>query len=264
MRTLLSFSLVLGLILASSGRVSAQRIQGTTGEDVTDPDAGTVGSFDRIMKLRGPAFLGHRLSLFSRPGTEIENAPGARIRRDALFRRAAGDEGGGVGGVIDWIIKLSGPAFVGPRLSFFYELGSDNEDEPGPRIRVDAAYRWAVNKEGKVNPVSTSIVMQTLQAGIELPIAGLPLYVGPAFALHRFTSDAFDNFTTWSVPLTLQLRARSGWQAGNLLLIPLLSGSIHYFPAFDTLDFQPVSVTVSREAPEAVIEVTAGFDIRFR
>jgi len=261
MRKLLSFPLVLGLIVASTGSVSAQRIQGKAGADVTDTRAGTVGSFDRIIRLSGLTLTGPRPSFFSRQGTEIEKEPGARIPLDVPFRGTASAEGPGIGDVIDIIIKLSGPTFVGPRLSFFYELGS--ESEPGPRIRVAAAQRWAVRKEGKVNPASTSITMQTLQVGIELPTANLPFYVAPAFALHHFTSEAFDNFWTWSIPLTLQLRATNGWRAGKLLFIPLISGAIHYFPAFDEADFSPVDVTVSREAPEAVFEILAGFDVRF-
>jgi hypothetical protein len=261
MRKLLSFPLVLGLILAPAGSVSAQSTRGTAGADLADPDASTVGSVGRIITTSSPVFIRPRLSLLSRPGAEIENEPGARIRLDVPFRRAAGGDGG-IGGVIDWIIGLSGPAFIGPRLSVFHELGSRVANERGPRIRVAAAYRWAVRKDGKVDPVSTSIAMQTLQLGIELPIVGLPLSVEPAFALHRFTSDAFDNFTTWSIPLALQLRATNGWDAGRVTVFPLISGSIHYFPSFDTGDFQPVDVTVSRDAPEAVFEILAGFDIR--
>lgn len=265
MRKLLSFPLVLGLILASAGSVSAQRIQGTAGTDLADPDTGTVRSVSRILPLSGPAFTGPRLSLLSPPGTEIANEPGGRIRLDAPLAVGDGEEeGGGIGAIIDWILGLSGPAFIGPRLSFFYQTRPGADNQPGPRIRLDAAYRWAVNKEGKVTPESTSIVMQTLQAGIELPISNLPLYVGPAFALHRFTGDDFDNVITWSIPLTLQLRAKNGWRAGGLLFIPLLSGSIHYFPAFDDADFEGIDMTVSREVPEAVFEILAGFDIRFR
>jgi len=157
---------------------------------------------------------------------------------------------------------VSGPGFIGGGATLFHEFGGRFPGEPGLRLRLDLVQRWAVSKEGEVEPDSAAITMQTVQLGLELSVLNFPFYVAPGFALHRFAGDEFKTFWTYSVPLTLGLRPRAGSRRLGMIFVPVVKATIHYFPAFGADDFMPLAVSVSRDAPEAVLQFSLGLDVR--
>ena len=161
-------------------------------------------------------------------------------------------EGGGLGGFIDWLIRLSGPPFVGAGATAFYTL----RGEAGVRLRFSAAYRTSVSESGEVTPEDANITMVTLQPSVEFPLQKSPIDVGIGFAFHSFGGDA-DGFWHYSVPLSAQYRPR-----GNGSVVPRIGAALNVFPKFDATDFAPLDVSVSRDNAEAVFQLFLGFEFR--
>ncbi|MEJ2541849.1 MAG: hypothetical protein P8188_18095, partial [Gemmatimonadota bacterium] len=61
-----------------------------------------------------------------------------------------------VGGLLDWVHKLSGPQFIGPTLS--YAVGGQ-----GARFRISGSYRWSFSSEDAIDPDDGSITMLSIE-----------------------------------------------------------------------------------------------------
>jgi len=169
-----------------------------------------------------------------------------------LSAQDAQDGGGGLGGFLDWLHKLSGPRFVGAGLTAFYTVPG----EAGIRLRLSGVYRTSISESGEVTPADGNITMISVQPAVEFPVQKIPIDFGVGFALHRFGGDA-QGFWHYSVPIYVQFRPRG---AGRVT--PLLGVGVHIFPKFDQADFAPLAVTVSRVDSEAVLQLFAGLTIR--
>jgi hypothetical protein len=157
-----------------------------------------------------------------------------------------------MGAFIDWLHRLSGPAFVGVGASGVYET-------PGAakvRLKLSGVYRTSVSESGEVIPATANITMLTFQPSVEFPLQQIPFDFGVGFALHRFGGDA-DGFWHYSVPIYAQFRPR-----GARRIAPLIGIGVHIFPKFELTDFAPLSVTASRTDSEAVLQLFAGISIR--
>jgi hypothetical protein len=164
------------------------------------------------------------------------------------------DDGGGLGAFLDWLHRLSGPRFVGGGLSGFLTLPGD----AGIRLRLSGAYRTSVSEEGEVVPADANITMITIQPAVEFPLRNLPLDFSLGVGLHRFGGDA-EGFWHYSVPIGLQYRPALGGR-----LAPRIGMALNVFPEFEASDFDPLTVTVSRDDAEAVLQVFIGLDFRLR
>jgi hypothetical protein len=177
--------------------------------------------------------------------------------------------GAGGGGIFDWIHKLSGPRFVGGGGSAFFQFGSGTHGKLGPRVRLSGSTRTSINR-GKVVPADANISMNTLQLVGEYTIQPRPrwlnyrFYVGAGIAIHEFGGDV-DEFSKRSVPVTVGIRRIEGirWRPFGLELVPVLSGTVHFFGKFNQDDFAPLMVDVPRDKGEAILQFTPGVDIRF-
>jgi hypothetical protein len=169
-----------------------------------------------------------------------------------LAAQSEAQNGGGLGAFLDWLHKLSGPRFVGAGLSGFYTLPGD----AGIRLRLSGTYRTSISESGEVTPEDANITMMSLQPAVEFPVQKIPIDFGLGVALHRFAGDA-DGFWHYSVPIYVQFRPRG---AGRV--VPLLGIGVHVFPRFEPSDFAPLTVTVSRQDSEAVLQIFGGVSIR--
>ena len=156
-----------------------------------------------------------------------------------------------IGGLLDWIHKLSGPQFIGPSVS--YATGGD-----AARFRVTGAYRWSFASDDVIDPDGT-ITQLTIQPTGELRIwapegNAFRLEGTAGVALHRYMGDS-DGFWHWSVPVYLQG------------LVPVSTGRDlrlgaggHYFFEFGPDDFLPLDVEAPRDGGEFTWAFYAGLD----
>jgi hypothetical protein len=156
-----------------------------------------------------------------------------------------------LGAIIDWLHKLSGPRFVGAGLTGSYSSAGDS----GIRVRLSGVYRTSVSESGEVTPADANITMISVQPAVEFPVNKIDVDFGVGLALHRFGGDA-DAFWHYSVPIYVQYRPR------NRRVTPVLGIGVHVFPRFDPADFAPLTVTVSRQDSEAVLQLFGGLHIR--
>ena len=171
----------------------------------------------------------------------------------------------GMGAILDWIHKLSGPPFIGFGLTGFHELrgvqlqGEDTTHrEPGIRFRLTTVYRMSISETGEVMPETANITMLTIQPTVEFPITRLPLEFGVGVALNRFGGDA-DAFWHLSVPVLAQYRPRHA----SSRFVPRVGVAVHVFPGFSTSDFEPLVVDVQRGAAEAVLQFFVAIERRW-
>ncbi|HSM59665.1 MAG TPA: hypothetical protein VK849_02660, partial [Longimicrobiales bacterium] len=171
----------------------------------------------------------------------------------ALPHQARAQEEDGVGGVIDWIIRLSGPGLVGPAISYFHQF------EAGVRVRFSLAYRVSENSDDAIEPDGSSINALTLRPDLEVPIRG-PLEVGAGVSVNRFGGDIDQGFWHASIPVFLQVRApfdaAGPWRARAGL-------GLEYFMEFDAADFDPLTVDVSTSGGEWAPIAFIGVDYVF-
>ena len=156
-----------------------------------------------------------------------------------------------LGGILDWLHKLSGPRFVGAGLTAVYTIPG----EAGIRLRLSGVYRTSISESGEVTPADANITMITVQPAVEFPVQKIPIDFGVGFALHRFGGDAA-GFWHYSVPIYAQFRPR-----GPRRVTPLLGIGIHIFPKFNATDFAPLTFTVSRTNTDAVLQLFGGVTI---
>ena len=150
-----------------------------------------------------------------------------------------------LGGVLDWIHRLSGPQFVGPALS--YAVGSERA-----RFRASGAYRWSFASEDQIDPDGGLTQFSITPSGEIRIWRWLEGSVG--IGIHRYGGDA-DGFWHWSIPVVAQglfpvsdrtdVRGGLGW---------------HYFPEFESDDFSPLMVTAPRDGGEWVFTLFGGVD----
>lgn len=164
----------------------------------------------------------------------------------------------GIGAILDWINKLSGPRFVGAGATFYApvygEEQTDRAYDGSIRYRLSLAYHVSYDSDEAVDPDGSSIRMLTIRNSVEFPVRYLPVDFAVGLSLHRFSGDA-DPFWHWSVPLRAQYRVRLSPTA-HLRFGPTLD----VFPGFDTDDFQPLTVDVSRDRAEAAFGFVVGVD----
>ena len=144
-----------------------------------------------------------------------------------------------LGGLLDWVHKLSGPQFIGPALS--YAVGND-----AARFRISGAYRWSFSSEDAIDPDDATITQLTIHPAGEFRIwesqgRGFRLEGNAGVALHRFMGDS-DGFWHWSLPVYLQ----SLVPVSDRLDLRIGAGG-HYFFEFGDDDFLPLTVTVPRD-----------------
>jgi hypothetical protein len=158
-------------------------------------------------------------------------------------------QGGGLGAILDYIHRLSGPRMVGPAATGWVSLGEV------PRLRLSVARRWSWHYEGAVLPEGRSVRMWSFQPALEARIKG-PLFAGGGVAVHSFDGDFAERFTHVSYPVYAQLRfpARAGVQA-------VVSGGYHIFPAFPEDAFGDLETGVSKTAREGSLWFGVGFEV---
>lgn len=169
----------------------------------------------------------------------------------------------GIGGILDWINKLSGPSFVGAGATISSRFGT-LESRRNDGVQLAVIYRHSVSETGEVTPASADIIMWTARGTLELTVFKLPygtVDFGFGPSIHRFAGADFDDFTHFSLPLQLTVRpwSLSGrdylWNGFGVGL------GLNIFPKFDATDFAPLVVGVSRDKTEAVFGITLSFGI---
>lgn len=155
---------------------------------------------------------------------------------------AAAQERSGAGGIMDFIHKLSGPQFFGGGVTGYWRPS----DAP-LQARLTAVLRSSIREEGEVVPDDANITMTTLQLGLEYLLPRVPVNLAGAVAYHRFGGDA-DTF--WHPSFPFEAAARIPPIGGRVVIRPAIG--YHIFPGFDTADFEPLVVSVSRDETEYV------------
>ena len=151
-----------------------------------------------------------------------------------------------LGGVLEWIHRLSGPQFIGPSVS--YARG----EEVGFRLAL--AYRWSVASDAQIDP-DGRLTMLSLTPTIEFGVLD-QLRLGTGAAAHRYGGDV-DGFWHWSVPVY----AQGVFPASNSMDV-LVGAGAHYFFEFEADDFSPRTVTAPRDGGELVPMLFAGLQWR--
>ena len=159
---------------------------------------------------------------------------------------------GGIGGVFDWIHKLSGPMFVGGGLNFSYRFGQLETRNDGVQLAV--TYRTSIFEAGEVTPAGANIHMLTARGTFEVTV--LPIHYGTVdfgFGLgaHRFSGAQFNDFWHFSLPLELVVRP---WSRGGGYVRRGVGLGVgwHIFDKFDATDFADLVVSVERDTFEPV------------
>jgi hypothetical protein len=174
---------------------------------------------------------------------------------------AQDEERSGIGLFLDFIHKLSGPAFFGPGVSLYFRVSEDMY------VRVSGVGRKAVDKDpDEVLETDATITMTTLQVTLDkrvvqsIPVGQTDLGaidVGVGLALHRFAGDV-DEFGHESGLLQAQ------WRRLFFGSVVVRAGpALHAFPPFQTDDFAPLTVNVSRHGYEAVKQFFLGAELRW-
>jgi hypothetical protein len=153
----------------------------------------------------------------------------------------------GIGGLLDWINKLSGPRMVGPALTGWIALNDDFV------VRGSVAARWSSTTDESIRPTDNRVSMVSLQPTVEYRISEAAR-LGAGFAFHHFGGDA-DGFWHPSFPLYTQVRfpMESRWKA-------VVTVGAQVFTEFDAADFDPLIVDVSRDGAEASLWLSAGVE----
>ncbi|MCH7563730.1 MAG: hypothetical protein IH968_07890 [Gemmatimonadetes bacterium] len=157
-------------------------------------------------------------------------------------------EAQGVRGVMDWIMKMSGPGLRGWGVSVWLPVGEaagEPAGEPPARLRGSIAWRDSGSSDDAVSPAGSQINITTYQATLEFPLRApvdwLKVGVGVGIARHDFGGDA-DEFTKMSLPFYAYF---------GIPITPWLDGVLelgaHYFMPFDFTDFAPLTVDVARD-----------------
>ncbi|NIS66486.1 MAG: hypothetical protein GTO05_15265 [Gemmatimonadales bacterium] len=172
------------------------------------------------------------------------------------FLTAAGAVSGeaqsaGLGGLLDWIHRLSGPQFAGAGVTAFGTL----KGESHVRARLSVVHRRSFDEAEEVVQPDVMITMWTVQPTIEFPLQNAPLELAVGVAFHRFQGDV-DPFWHYSVPVLAQVRLKTG------SVFPRFGLGIHIFPAFGPDDFSPLTVDVSRDKAELVLQFFLGIDVQ--
>lgn len=155
----------------------------------------------------------------------------------------------GIGGILDWINRLSGPRMVGPAATGWVSLGER------PRLRMSVARRWSVHTDDSPLPDDAQITMWSFQPTVDFRLSD-PLALGGGVAIHRFGGD-FDNaFTHFSFPVYAQVRFPTGSRVQGVLS---LGG--HYFREFGEADFGTLPTGVSKDGGEFSFWFGLGFEV---
>lgn len=154
---------------------------------------------------------------------------------------------GGMGALLDWINKMSGPRMVGPAVTGWIALGE------GFALRGSVAARWSSTTDEAITPSGNRVSMVSLQPSVEYRM-NETVGFGAGLALHRFGGDV-DGFWHPSFPLYAHVRVPTEGR-----LRPVVSVGAQVFPEFDAEDFAPLTVDVSRDGPEASLWVSAGVE----
>lgn len=146
-------------------------------------------------------------------------------------------EAQGARGVMDWIMKMSGPGLRGWGVSGWVPAG-----EGTVRIRGSIAWRDSGSSDDAVSPPGSQIDMTSYQLTLEYPLARADwLVLGVGIARHDFGGDA-NEFTKVSLPVYAHARFRIyKWIHG------VGEFGVHYFRPFDSTDFAPLTVDVARD-----------------
>ena len=170
---------------------------------------------------------------------------------------------GGIGPILDWINKLTGPQFGGVGAQIYFPFRWDGEPLPRPsapgeipfdhgplRLRLTGSYGWSMDVTG------STIKMATGEVKLEYPVSFGQVELAPVggYARHRFFGDV-DLFGHQSWSLEGQLR----FPVGSPVLLRISVGA-HFFPRFEATDFEPLTIDVSRTEGETVLGVLVGFD----
>jgi hypothetical protein len=171
----------------------------------------------------------------------------------ALPSAAEAQDREGIGAIIDWINKLSGPTMVGPGISWYTMLGDD------VRLRVSGSYLTSVASDDVIDPDDAGVNAFSIKPAVEFPI-GRRFSVGGGFSLHNFGGDADERFWHWSVPVYGQVRLKlAGTEARPTWLMRFGLGA-EYFSEFGPDDFAPITTGVSTDGGEVTLVGFLGFE----
>jgi hypothetical protein len=179
----------------------------------------------------------------------------ACLRKEPLTKNAADyAEEGGVGGFIDWLIKLSGPGFVSTGYSVAIPVSCGNRI-----VRVEPSISGGVSvaSDKKIEPDAT-ITLVTGQVAVILLPRSIPFNLGVGMALHRFGGDVDAFYHPSFIPLQVDYRP----PIGTSHFLPRIGAAVHLFSAFSQSDFAPLSVTVHRNRTEATLVLKISADYR--
>lgn len=145
-----------------------------------------------------------------------------------------------LGGVMDFLERLSGPKFDGYGVTAARRLG-----ESPVRLRATAIWHDADEEE---DGDEVEISMDSYQLAGELLLPRFPVDIGAGVAYHSFGGDV-DDFTHFSIPVYAQVRIPL--IARRFRITPMVG--YRRFSAFDETDFAPFTFDdVSRDDAEWV------------
>lgn len=166
------------------------------------------------------------------------------------------DGGGGMGAIIEWIHKLSGPPFLGGGVAPFWESG-----DRGHRIRLTLTYRGSRDESSAgLSNDDAHFNMFSVQVTPEFQLGNWGS-VGAGVTANIFGGDT-DTFLQLSFPLQFQLRPENDDD-----FIPRAGVGLKLFPPFADDEFLfrgGPRVDVSRDSWETVFHLFGGVDYRKR
>ncbi len=187
----------------------------------------------------------------------------------ACATRSAEGQRHGVGGVIDWISKLSGPGFVQVGGSFAmgvkpktFARDGDGDGDGGLLFRLTAMGGPSTKLEDNGQPVDEKIGIVTAQLTLEyrLPSASAVSIAGSAgYAFHRFFGGPFEPFNHSSFPVQLSLG--SGRSTSKVLQRFRLAVTLNIFPPFPDDAFAPLVTGIDTQNWEFPLGLSLIIDI---
>jgi hypothetical protein len=146
-----------------------------------------------------------------------------------------------IGGILDWISRLSGPGVLRGGIQYAIPVTNDGTLTISPAVMAGGKVRDGDGVDG-----SASLAMYTGQITVDVAVLGrgkpTSLMISSGAAGHWFSGSAFDNFGSFSIPAFAIIRHVFS-PGGNQIRF----GTGFNFFRFGSTAFDPIDVGVKKE-----------------
>jgi hypothetical protein len=161
-----------------------------------------------------------------------------------------------VGGILDWISRLSGPGILRAGVQYAIPVTDDGTVTISPAIMAGGKVRDGDGADG-----SASLAMYTGQVTVDVALLGrgkpTSLMISSGVAGHRFSGSAFEDFGSFSLPAFAIIRHEFS-PGGHQVRF----GTGFNFFRFGSAAFDPIDVGVKKDEWEGAFGLNLAFLIK--